>query len=279
MNGSQIKSVARKARIINKAISLLSFTTSNSNKNKSDMLLLFCNINMEKLNELSLFFPAYNEESNLADAVEKAIPVLKKVAQKYEILVINDGSKDRTGKIAARLAQKYPFIKVITHHPNRGYGAAIKSGLYNSKYDWIVFMDSDGQFDFSEVDKFIEKQRETNADLVIGFYLKRAVNKMTILTSKLWEMLVFLMFGLKVTDTDCGFKLFRKKVFEKIPKLQAERGPFITSEYLIKAKKAGFKIAQVGVHHYPRKAGAATGRSIKVILSGLADLIKLRFNI
>lgn len=232
-----------------------------------------------KLEELSLFFPAYNEEANLARTVEKAIPVLKKVAQKYEILVINDGSKDKTGEVAEKLAGKYDFVRVITHNPNCGYGAALKSGFYNSKYEWIVFTDADGQFDFSEVDKFIEKQRETNADLVIGFYLKRAVNKMTILTSKLWEMLVFLMFGLKVTDTDCGFKLFRKKVFEKIPKLQAERGPFITSEYLIKAKKAGFKIAQVGVHHYPRKAGAATGRSIKVILSGLADLIKLRFNI
>lgn len=234
---------------------------------------------MNQLNELSVFFPAYNEEANLENTVEKAIPIIKNIAKKYELLIVDDGSRDKTGEVAEKLAQKYPFLRVITHNPNRGYGAALKSGFYNSKFEWIIFTDADGQFDFSEVDKFIEKQRETNADLVIGFYLKRAVNKMTILTSKLWEMLVFLMFGLKVTDTDCGFKLFRKKVFEKIPKLQAERGPFITSEYLIKAKKAGFKIAQVGVHHYPRKDGTATGRSMKVILSGLSDLIKLRFKI
>jgi len=234
---------------------------------------------MDKLRELSLFFPAYNEEENLDLTVEKAIPVLKKVADKFEILIINDGSKDKTGDVASKLAKKYKFIRIITHNPNRGYGAALKSGFYNSKYNWIVFTDADGQFDFSEVDKFIKKQKETNADLVIGYYLKRAVCKTTVLTSKLWELLVNILFGLKVTDTDCGFKLFRKKVFEKISKLEAERGPFITSEYLIKAKKAGFKIAEVGVHHYPRKGGKATGRSMKVVLTGLSDLIKLRFKI
>lgn len=234
---------------------------------------------MEKLNELSLFFPAYNEEANLANTVEKAIPILEKVAKKFEILIINDGSKDKTGEVSSKLAKKYPFVKIITHNPNRGYGAALKSGLYNSKYEWIAFTDSDGQFDFSEVEKFILKQRETGADLVVGYYLKRAVGRMTIVTSKIWELLVFILFGLKVTDIDCGFKLFRKEIFDKIPRLEAERGPFITSEYLIKAKNAGFKISEVGIHHYPRKGGEATGRSMKVILSGLSDLIKLRFKI
>ncbi|RJR23686.1 glycosyltransferase family 2 protein [Candidatus Microgenomates bacterium] len=234
---------------------------------------------MKKLRELSLFFPAYNEQENIENTVEKAIPVLSQVAEKYELIIVNDGSKDNTGKIAAKLAQKYPFISVITHNPNRGYGGAVKSGLYHSKYEWIVFTDSDGQFDFSEVVKFIEKQKETGADLVIGYYLKRAVSPIVIFTSKLWEFLVFFLFGLKVTDTDCGFKMIRKEVVEKIPKLEAERGPFITSEFLIKAKKAGFKFAEVGVNHYPRKGGKATGRSFKVILSGLSDLLRLRFSI
>ena len=234
---------------------------------------------MDKLKELSLFFPAYNEEENLKATVEKAVPILKSVAEKHELIIINDGSKDKTGEIAEKLAKQYPFIKVITHSPNRGYGAAIKSGLYHSNYEWIVFTDADGQFDFSEVTKFIEKQKETNADLVIGYYLKRAVHFGRILGSKLWELAVFVLFGLKVTDTDCGFKFMRKEVVEKIPQLEAERGPFISSEFLIKAQKAGFRLAEVGVHHYPRKAGAATGASFKVILSGLSDLLKLRFRI
>ena len=234
---------------------------------------------MDKLKGLSLFFPAYNEEANLANTVEKAIPILKSAAEKYELLIINDGSKDKTGEVAEKLAKKYSFVRVIHHNPNRGYGAAIKSGLYASKYDWIVFTDSDGQFDFSEVNLFIEKQRETVADLVIGYYLKRAVPFVRIVGSKLWEVAVFVLFGMKVTDTDCGFKMIKKEVVEKIPKLEAERGPFISSEFLIKSKQSGFKIKEVGVHHYPRKAGAATGASLKVIFSGLSDLVKLRFKV
>jgi len=231
---------------------------------------------MEKISELSLFFPAYNEEKNLKETVEEAIPVLKKIAQKYEVVIVNDGSEDQTGKVAAALAQKYPFIKVINHSPNRGYGAALKSGMYNSRFEWITFTDSDGQFDFSEITKFITKQKQTKADLVIGYYLKRAVPVYRVLGSKVWELAVWLLFGLKVRDTDCAFKFFRKKVVDKIPKLEAERGPFISSEFLIKAKRAGFKITEVGVHHYPRKAGQQTGSSLKVVLSGLKDLVELR---
>ncbi len=234
---------------------------------------------MKQLKELSLFLPAYNEEANLRTTVEKTVPVLKKAAGRYELIIVDDGSKDQTGQIADDLAKKYPFIRVIHHRPNRGYGGAVQSGWYGGKFEWIAFIDADGQFDFSEITKFIEKQEETNADLVIGYYLKRAVSRMTILTSKIWELLVFLFFGLRVTDIDCGFKMVRKKVIETIPHLESERGPFVTSELLIKAKKAGFKFAEVGIHHYPRKGGSATGRSFKVIVSGFKDLIRLRFKI
>lgn len=231
---------------------------------------------MKKLKELSLFLPCYNEEENLKNTVEKAVPVLKKVTEKYELIIVNDGSKDNTGKIASDLAKKFDFIKVINHSPNRGYGAALKSGMYSSKYEWITFIDSDGQFDFSEISGFIEKQEKTGADLVIGYYLKRAVPFYRIMGSKIWELAVWTLFGMKVKDTDCGFKLFRKKVVQTIPKLEAERGPFISSEFLIKAKRAGFKMVEIGVHHYPRQAGQETGSSLKVIISGLSDLIRLR---
>lgn len=226
--------------------------------------------------ELSVFFPAYNEEKNIKNTVQKAVGVLKRIADKWEIIVVDDGSKDKTGEIVKRLMAHEPRISLITHTPNRGYGAALKSGFYNAKYTWIAFTDADGQFDFSEITKFFEKQRQTGADLVIGYYLKRAVPFYRILGSKLWELAVFLLFGLKVKDIDCGFKLIHKKVIEKIPKLESERGPFISSELLIKAKKSGFKIAQIGVHHYPRRAGKATGANLRVILSGLKDLIRLK---
>jgi glycosyltransferase involved in cell wall biosynthesis len=231
---------------------------------------------MEKIKELSVFFPAYNEEANIRQTVERAVEVLEKVAKKWEIIVIDDGSKDKTGAIVKRLMKKEPRIRLVTHTPNRGYGASLKSGFYNSQYEWIAFTDADGQFDFSEITKFFEKQKQTGADLVIGYYLKRAVPFYRIWGSKLWELAVFLLLGLKVKDIDCGFKLIRKKVIDEIPRLEAERGPFISSELLIKAKKKGFKIVQLGVHHYPRRAGKATGASLKVVLSGLKDLIRLK---
>ena len=227
-----------------------------------------------------VFFPCYNEEKNIQNTVSKAVAVLKKIAQNWEIILVNDGSKDNTAQVIKEIKSKYPKnIKIITHNPNRGYGAAIKSGLYNAKYQWIAFTDSDGQFDFSEVTKFIKKQKDSHADLIIGYYLSRQVSKTVILTSKIWEIIVYFLFGLKVTDIDCAFKFISKKVVDSIPKLEAERGAFITSEFLIRSKKAGFKFAEVGVHHYPRTEGQATGRQLKVILKSFSDLFKLWYKI
>lgn len=231
------------------------------------------------LDELSVFFPCYNEEKNIEHTVDKAIKVLKKIANKWEIIIINDGSKDKTGAVALKIQKLYPSIKIVTHNPNRGYGAAFKSGIYNAKYKWIAFTDSDGQFDFSEITKFIKEQQKTKADLVIGYYLSRQVSKTVILTSKIWELIVYILFGLKVRDIDCAFKMFSKKVVDTIPPLTAERGAFITSEFLIQSKKSGFKFAEVGVHHYSRTEGEGTGRKLNVIIKSFLDLFKLWFKI
>ena len=228
-----------------------------------------------KIDGLSLFFPAYNEEANAEKTILKAKNVLEKIAKNWEILVINDGSKDDTKEVVTKLVKIDSRIKLINHEMNRGYGAAFKSGLYNAKYNWISFTDIDGQFDFSEINKFIEKQQETNADLIIGYYKKRRVSKFKIITSKMWELVVILLFGLHVKDIDCGFKLISKKVVDRIPKLESERGAFISSEFLIKAKKAGFKIVEIPVTHYPRTLGKGTGRDIKVIIQSFIDLFKL----
>ncbi len=232
------------------------------------------------ISELSVFFPAYNEEKNLKNTVLKAIDVLEDTADQWEVIIVDDGSKDKTGKIAKEIIKDYPDqVRLITHNPNRGYGAALKSGMYNSKFKWIAFTDSDGQFDFSELDRFIIKQKDTKADLVIGYYLDRKVPFYRKWGSKVWEIAVFLLFGLWVKDIDCGFKLFKKEVVETIPQLEAERGPFITSEFLIKAKDAGFKIEEVGVSHFAREHGAATGADFDVIASGLKDLVRLWFKL
>jgi glycosyltransferase involved in cell wall biosynthesis len=230
---------------------------------------------MDKLKELSVFLPAYNEETNIGPVALKILSILPEIAEDFELIIIDDGSKDKTERLAEGLSKKDSRVRCICHGENRGYGAALRSGLYESKFEWISFTDADGQFDFSEIKLFIEKQRQTNADLIIGYYLKRAVPFYRKINSLLWKILIFLLFGLRVRDIDCGFKLISKKVIESIPTLESERGAFISTELLIKAKKRGFKIVEVGVHHYPRKAGAPTGANLNVIIRSFIDLFKL----
>lgn len=227
------------------------------------------------ISEISVFFPTYNEEGNILRVVDNVKNTLEQVAGKWEIIIVNDGSKDGTLKIVNEIAKDDKRVRVINHESNMGYGASLKTGFYNSKYDWVCFIDSDGQFDFSEITLFIDKQKETNADLVIGYYKKRRVSLSKRITSKLWEYLVFAMFGLKVHDIDCGFKLISKRVIEAIPTLESERGAFISSELLIKAKKGGFKIVEIPVTHYPRLRGEGTGRNLNVIIKSFMDLFRL----
>ncbi|HLD92302.1 MAG TPA: glycosyltransferase family 2 protein [Patescibacteria group bacterium] len=228
-----------------------------------------------KIKSLSVFFPAYNEEGNIKNTVIKSKAVLLKYVENWEIIIVNDGSTDNTKKISEELSSEDKRIRVINHEVNRGYGASLKSGFYNAKYPWIIFTDSDGQFDFSEINLFFEKQQETNADLIIGYYKKRQVSKFKIITSRMWEIAVMILFGLHVHDIDCGFKLVSKKVINRIPTLESERGAFISSEFLIKAKKSGFKIVEISVTHLPRVQGKGTGRNVKVILQSFVDLFRL----
>ncbi len=227
------------------------------------------------ISEISVFFPTYNEEKNIKSTVLNASMVLKKLFKSWEIIIVNDGSNDGTKDIAESLAIIDPRIRVINHNQNKGYGASLQTGFYRSRYDWITFNDSDGQFNFAEIENFIKTQKETNADLVIGYYKKRQVSKFKIITSKMWELSVMFLFGLHVKDIDCGFKLISKKVIDKIPRLESQRGAFISSELLVKAQKEGFKIVEVPVTHYPRMQGKGTGRDLKVIIKSFIDLFRL----
>lgn len=225
--------------------------------------------------EISVFFPTYNEEGTILRVVENVKSTLEKIASKWEIIIVDDGSFDNTPEIIKETTKSDSRIRAITHPTNRGYGSSLRSGFYNAKYNWISFIDSDGQFDFSEIVNFVDTQKETRADLVIGYYKRRQVSLSKRLTSKLWEYLVFTLFRLKVRDIDCGFKLISKKVIDEIPQLESERGAFISSELLIKAKKRGFKIVEIPVTHYPRLRGEGTGRDLNVIVKSFTDLFRL----
>jgi len=226
-----------------------------------------------KLDELSVFFPAYNEEGNLKKTVQDALKVLPSVAKKYEVIIVNDGSKDKTGVVADRLAAKDKKIRVIHHPQNRGYGEALKSGYYNAQYNWIVCTDADGQFDFSEISKLIEKTKDH--EVVIGYRLSRQDSLLRKLNGWGWTILINLLFNLGARDVDCSFKLVKKDVIKKISRLESTRGGMISPELLAKAKKAGFRIGEVGVHHYPRGTGEQTGANLRVIAQSFVDLFKL----
>jgi glycosyltransferase involved in cell wall biosynthesis len=228
---------------------------------------------MGKVEEISVFFPAYNEEANLENTVLKAREVLEGIAREWEIIIVNDGSKDKTLEIAERLQKEDSRIKVIDHKENEGYGETLKSGFYSAKYPLIATTDSDGQFDFAEIEKLLEKIDDS--DIVIGYRLDRKDSLVRKFYGWGWTLLANVLLGINVKDVDCSFKLVKKSVIDKIPKLKSSRGGMISPELLAKAKKCGFKISEVGVHHFPRAVGHQTGADVKVILKSFSDLFNL----
>ena len=229
-------------------------------------------IKMEgKLDSLSAFFPAYNEEKNVQKLTRNLLKVLPEVAEEYEIVIVNDGSTDRTKEIIHRLAKENRCIRVVHHKENLGYGAAIRSGLINSRYSYIFFTDGDNQFNVFEIKKLI---RYINGyDIIAGYRVNRKDNSVRKFNAWIWNILVRLLFGLKMRDVDCAFKLFRREVVNKI-NTQAE-GAMINTEILAQARKYGFTIKQVGIHHYPRQWGKQSGANFEVIVKAFWELIKV----
>jgi len=232
----------------------------------------------KKLSELSVFFPFWNEEKNIEKVAENARKILPDVAEKYEIILIDDGSTDKTLEKAQELAAKHKEIRVISHQPNRGYGAALRSGFEHAKYEYIVFTDGDLQFDFSEVKKFIGEI--ATADIVIGFRKKRRDRKLfkRLLLMNMLKIWDFILFGFYFKDIDCGFKMFTKSSLEKIGPFRSE-GAMITTEILAKASMRKLKIVQVGVEHYPREHGVQTGANLFVIIRAVLESLTLFLDI
>ncbi len=225
-----------------------------------------------KLSSLSIFMPAYNEEGNIATTIIDARSAAKQVARAYEIIVVDDGSRDRTGEVVHELAQHDQNIKLVVHKQNKGYGAAVKTGLKACKNDWIFFTDSDGQFHYDELPKFVSSS--SKYDLVIGYRQKRMDPFHRVFVAqvllKVWN---FVLFGLTVRDVDCAFKLFKKEVKDAVH-IDTESAITVT-EFIVKAKSLGYKILQLPVTHYPRKFGEQTGGNWRVILKAAKESFHL----
>jgi len=228
-----------------------------------------------RLNGLSFFFPALNEEDNVAPIVEEALTVLPRFADDLEITVVDDGSSDRTGAIADELARKDPRVRVIHHGTRRGYGGAVRSGLSSATKPWIFYTDGDRQFALEDLERLIAAS--DGADAVVGFRLKRADPTRRLVVAWVYNRLISLLFGGGWRDVDCAFKLFRREVFERVP-LERVRsnGAFFSPEMLIGLGRAGIRINQVGVRHFPRTAHEPKGAPPRVILRAIRDLIRLR---
>ncbi len=204
----------------------------------------------------------------MESVVLPAISVAQEVAKKWEIIIVDDGSSDKTLEIAKKLLKKENHIRLVAHKKNRGYGAALKSGFAHAQYEYVVFTDGDGQFDFREVTKFIEKIE--TSDIVIGNRIQRHDQPFRHILMNLLKVWDFVFFGFYFKDIDCGFKLFRKEALQKILPLTSE-GAMITTEILAKAIRAKLLIRQVDVHHFPRKAGDQSGGNIRVILRAVRE--------
>ena len=223
---------------------------------------------MTRVGGISAFFPAYNEEGNVERMVDALKAVLPHFADDFEIIVVNDGSNDRTGEIADRLMKEDPKVRAVHHERNQGYGAAIRSGINACKKEYLFFTDGDGQFDISQLSLLIPLISEY--DGVIGFRLNRQDPWIRKLNAWAWNRLVTMMFDLKVKDIDCAFKLFHRKVFEQI-QLESS-GAMISTEMLVKIARGGYRIHEVGVLHSPRLAGRQTGANLRVILRAFKEL-------
>ncbi|MBD3365764.1 glycosyltransferase [candidate division WWE3 bacterium] len=232
----------------------------------------------KKLNELSVFFPCYNEEENLPLLIEKALEIIPKVAIRYEIIIVNDGSKDKTSQIAHEYAKKIPQIKVVDQK-NQGYGGAVNTGFKAVQYDWVFFTDADLQFDLNELYRFVELAVENpDKEMILGFRKIRAEGFKRALFANGMKFLnrAILGFPTDIKDIDCAFKLLRKDMVKSVLPLNS-KGNLVSTEFLLRAVRTGYDYVQTGVDHFERAYGVSTCGGLKDILKVLVELVKLKF--
>jgi glycosyltransferase involved in cell wall biosynthesis len=232
----------------------------------------------ERLPGLSVFFPAKDEAENVEAVVRDALRILPGIAERFDVTIVDDGSTDGTGAIADRLAAADPRVRVIHHQTNRGYGGAVRSGLLAATEPYVFYTDGDQQFDLGDLPRITA--RIGDADVVIGYRLKRMDPRRRLVVAWVYNRLIRTMFGVGVRDVDCAYKLFRRDVFSRVPLTRVHsNGAFFSPELLITLRAAGIRIAEVGVPHYPRTKGAPKGAPPKVILRAIRDLLLLRLSL
>jgi glycosyltransferase involved in cell wall biosynthesis len=223
------------------------------------------------LESLSVFLPAHNEAGNIEGFVERFRAELPGIADEWEMIIVFDGSHEGTCLIADRLALADPHVKAVHHETNRGYGGAVISGFKASTKKWVLLCDGDGQFDPADLARL--SALAAGHDVIAGRRARRADPLMRRLNGKAWTILMRLLFGITVSDIDCGFKLFRRDLVD--PGVLRARGAMISTELMARMAGRGARLAQVDVKHLPRRSGEQSGASPKVIIRAFKELMGL----
>ena len=236
-----------------------------------------------KVEALSYFFPAHNEAENIEALVEEALEELPAIAERFEIIAVDDGSSDGTAEIADRLAEAHPDVVRAVHHPsNLGYGAAVRSGLAAARYPLVCFTDGDRQFRVADLARLTARLDEPDGagrapDVVAGYRIERADPAIRLAYARVYRAALRLFFGLAVRDPDCACKLFRRETLEGV-RVKSE-GAFLSAELLIKIEARGGHVVEQGVPHYPRTAGRASGADPRVVARAVRDFWDLRLRL
>lgn len=220
---------------------------------------------------LSLVLPAYNEQENIRFVVEQALDVLPHFADTFEIIPVNDGSTDATGEILEELAAEDDRVRPVSYSNNQGYGGAVSSGFDATRYEYVMFMDADRQFDINDLSllaPFVGR-----FDIVAGFRMERNDPLHRRINAEIFNIAVRILFGVHLRDLDCAFKILRGDQLRSLDLIS--KGALINCEMQAKLRRQGATLVQVGVHHYPRVAGTSTGGNLKVIAKAMRDILIL----
>ncbi len=224
---------------------------------------------------ISVVMPAYNEEANIGPMVSEVLAVMEPICDEYEVIVVDDGSRDKTAEAVRKLAADHPQVRLIQHQVNKGYGAAVYTGFTSATRDFIFFTDSDKQFEVAEIASLLPLVEE--ADMVAGYRAPRRDPFHRLLYGWGWTALVTLLFGYTVRDIDCAFKLFKREIIDNID--VKSRGATFSAEFLVRAKRRGYRIRESPVSHLPRTAGSQTGARLDVITRAFRELIRFRWQL
>jgi glycosyltransferase involved in cell wall biosynthesis len=224
---------------------------------------------------ISAVLPAYNEEGALATTVAELRAVLAGLGRPFEIVIVDDGSRDQTGAIADRLAAADPAVRPVHHAQNQGYGAALRTGFGAARGEWVFLMDADGQFDPAQLLAFVAAT--ARADFIVGYRFPRADPGHRTLYAKAWAFMMSALLGVGVRDIDCAFKLMRRSYLAALD-LEAG-GAFVSAEMLGKARRAGARFEELPVRHLPRRTGTSTGGRLTVLLRAFYEMARLGWRV